>query len=148
MVLMNGEKIWGKLWWKQALKTTLLCSCSVTHRYGCLGYTQVSLVKHLFVLFVHYTVEKYHCNTRIPTVRESQGKRCFFQGQGKVMEFWNWSGKNVFWQKSGKSQGILWWRGIGRTTLSFSDKRLRQFLPFCIIVIIINIYTHFYLIDQ
>ena len=27
--------------------------------------------------------------------------------------------------------------------LSFSDKWLRQFLPFCIIVVIINIYTHF-----
>jgi len=27
--------------------------------------------------------------------------------------------------------------------LSFSDKRLRQFLPFCIIVVIINLYTHF-----
>ena len=30
--------------------------------------------------------------------------------------------------------------------LSFSDKRLRQFLPFCIIVVIIV--THFYLINK
>jgi len=27
--------------------------------------------------------------------------------------------------------------------LSFSDKRLSQFLPFCVIVVIIDIYTHF-----
>ena len=144
MVLMNGEKIWGKLWWKQALKTTLLCSCSVTHRYGCLGYTQVSLVKHLFVLFF-----ALYC-WRIPL--QYQGSN----GQGK-------SGKKVFFSRSGKSQGILklvrekWFFGKSHgkvrefydegalvvQLLSFSDKRLRQFLPFCIIVIIINKYTHF-----
>jgi len=42
-------------------------------------------------------------------------------GQGKVLEFLNWSGKKDFWEK---------------------------FLPFCIIVVIINIYTHLYLINR
>ena len=69
------------------------------------------------------------------------------------------SGKKVF-LRSGKSQGILKFRSekkdfLGKVRefydegalviqlVSFSDKRLRQFLPFCIIVVIINIYTHF-----
>ena len=70
-------------------------------------------------------------------------------------------GKTFFLSRSGKSHGILKLvrekcflgksqgkvsefydeRALAVQLLSFSDKR--QFLPFCIIVAIINIYTHF-----
>ena len=68
-------------------------------------------------------------------------KKYLIQGSHGVREkSWNFEigQENNFF---GKSQVILWWRGILVVQLlSFSDKRLRQFLPFCIIVVIINIY--------
>ena len=40
-----------------------------------------------------------------------QGKRCFFQGQGKIMEFWNWSGKNDFLAKVMEMSGNFMMKG-------------------------------------
>ena len=45
--------------------------------------------------------------TGFPRSGKSQGKTVFFQGQGKVRELFNWSGKFEIRQKSGKSQGNL-----------------------------------------
>ena len=65
---------------------------------------------------------------------KSQGKRCFFQSQGKVLEKEFLAKVREFYDERALLVVQL---------LSFSDKRLRQFLPFCIIVVIINLYTHF-----
>ena len=65
-----------------------------------------------------------------------QGKRCFFfQGHEilkLVREKW-FFGKKEFYDDGTLIVQLLSW----------SDKWLRQFPPFCIIVVIINIYTHF-----
>jgi len=64
---------------------------------------------------------------------KSQGNRCFFQSQGKVLEKEFLAKVREFYDE----------RALVVQLLSFSDKRVRQFLPFCIIVVIINLYTYF-----